>query len=433
MGIFLGIILLSFLMIIHELGHFLTGLKLGFKILVFILFMGPVLYSREINGIQYNLKLLPIGASVRFAGEEGEDDPGYDPFDPGMFYNRPKWARAIVIGTGPAVNLIAGILAFLIMFASFGYTIPVIHETVKDTLAYQAGLQPGDRIISANGKPVRTTLDYTSVEMFTAADQPISLEVSGADGQRRPAVLAPKIEARYRLGVTVEPELHDQGAVVASVDETSNNGQPQLQIGDVLLAANGVGYLDTEGFRDAVQRSAGQPITVTILRNDQQQTLSMVATRYDEVLPRGVWFTTNTAFMPAVGQSVQWSWSIVKVTLKSIGAIFTGQAKAEDTLSGPVGVVSMVSTVVDQEQPLSDKIYQLLWLFALISVSLGFMNLLPIPPLDGHHLVLIVVEAVRRKRLHPRTQTVIGLVGLFLIVFLGLAGLFFDVMRLIGG
>ena len=433
MGIFLGIVLLSFLMIIHELGHFLTGLKLGFKILEFNLFMGPKLYSREINGVQYNIKLLPIGASVRFAGEEGEDDPGYDPFDPGMFYNRPKWARAIVIGTGPVVNLLAGILAFLIMFASFGYTIPVIQETAKDTLAFQAGLLPGDRVLSANGKPVRTTLDYTAVEMFTAQDQPISLEVSSPEGQRRVAVLAPKIEARYRLGVTVEPELRDQGAVVAVVDETSNKGQPVLKAGDILLAADGVDYLDTERFRAAVQLSAGQPIAVTILRDGQKQVLTMAATRYDEVLPRGVFFATDTAFLPAVGQSVQWSWSIAKVTLKSIGAIFTGQTKAQDTLSGPVGVVSMVSQVVEQEQPLRDKIYQLLWLFALISVSLGFMNLLPIPPLDGHHLVLIGVEAVRRKRLHPRTQTVIGVIGLALILFLGLAGLFFDVLRLMGG
>jgi len=102
-------------------------------------------------------------------------------------------------------------------------------------------------------------------------------------------------------------------------------------------------------------------------------------------------------------------------------------------LSGPVGVVSMVSNVVENDQPVSDKIYQLLWLFALISVSLGFMNLLPIPPLDGNHLVLIGIEAIRGKRLEPRLQTIIGMIGLALIVFLGLAGLIFDIMRLTGG
>ncbi|MDD2534545.1 MAG: RIP metalloprotease RseP [Eubacteriales bacterium] len=433
MGILIGIILLSILMIIHELGHFLTGLKLGFRILEFNLFMGPSIYSKVVNGIQYNIKLLPIGASVRFAGEEGEDDPGYDPNDPGLFYNRPKWARAIVIGTGPAVNLLAGVLAFLIMFSTFGYTIPVIQETMRDTLADQAGLVAGDRILEANGKPVRTTLDYTAVEMFTKVDQPITLTIHAQDGSTRTVVLEPKTAERFRLGVTVEPELRDGGAIVAAVDPNSNNGQPLLRIGDVLLAANGIDYLATEGFRETVQQSAGQPITVDILREGQPQTVTMVATRFEEVLPRGVWFATDTAFLPAVNQSVQWSWSIVKVTLKSIGAIFTGQAKAEDTLSGPVGVVSMVSNVVENEQPLRDKIYQLLWMFALISVSLGFMNLLPIPPLDGHHLILIGVEAIRGKRLAPRTQTVIGVVGLALIVFLGLAGLFFDVLRLMGG
>lgn len=433
MGILIGIILLSFLMIIHELGHFLTGLKLGFKILEFNLFMGPVLFSREHHGIRYNIKLFPIGASVQFAGETGEDDPAFDPNDAGLFFNRPKWARAIVIGTGPAVNLLAGILAFLIMFSSFGYTVPVLAEISQDTLAARAGLIPGDRVISANDKPVRTTLDYTAVEMFTPAEQPITLKIRSDEGAVRTAVLSPVLETRYRLGVTVEPELSAQGAVVAAVDQDSNNGQPVLQAGDILIAVNDIAYLDTEGFREAVQQSSGNPLILTILRKGQELAVPMVATRYDESLPRGIWFATDTAFLPAVEQSVQWSWSIVKVTLKSIGAIFTGQTKAQDTLSGPVGVVSMVSQVVEQEQPLRDKIYQLLWLFALISVSLGFMNLLPIPPLDGHHLVLIGVEAVRRKRLHPRTQTVIGVIGLALILFLGLAGLFFDVLRLMGG
>ena len=433
MGIFVGIILLSILMIVHELGHFLTGLKLGFKILEFSLFMGPVLYSREHKGIRYSIKLLPIGASVRFAGEEEQENNGFDPRDPGLFYNRPKWARAIVIGTGPAVNLLSGVLAFLLIFSIFGYTVPVIQDTIKDTLAQKAGLVAGDRVLAANGNAIRTTLDYTAVDLFTASDRPIRLDVESTTGERRTVILEPTTAKRFQLGVTVEPEISNGGAVVATVEAKSNNGNPVLQVGDILLAANGIDYLDTEAFRDEVQSSAGQPLQVKILRNGQAMTLDMVATQLEIKLPRGVWFASQTAFLPAVGQSFQWSWSIVKVTVKSIGAIFTGETKAKDTLSGPVGVVSMISTVVEKQQPLSEKVYQLLWMFALISVSLGFMNLLPIPPLDGHHLVLIGIEAVRRKRLAPQTQTIIGIIGLALIVFLGLAGLFFDVMRLIGG
>jgi len=103
-------------------------------------------------------------------------------------------------------------------------------------------------------------------------------------------------------------------------------------------------------------------LSVDILRDGQHQTVSMVAIQTQVSLPRGIWFATSREFVPAIGQSFQWSWSIVKVTVKSIGAIFTGEVRAEDTLSGPVGVVSMVSNVVENDQPVSDKIYQLLWL-----------------------------------------------------------------------
>ena len=98
MGIVVGLLILSIMMIVHELGHFVTGRRLGFKIEEFSIFMGPVLFSWTRKDIKYSIKLLPIGASVRFAGEYTED--GTEPGAPGHFFNRPKWARAIVISTG---------------------------------------------------------------------------------------------------------------------------------------------------------------------------------------------------------------------------------------------------------------------------------------------------------------------------------------------
>ena len=120
---------------------------------------------------------------------------------------------------------------------------------------------------------------------------------------------------------------------------------------------------------------------------------------------RGIYFQSSQEFLPAVGQAVLWCGSIIKVTLRSIGMMFTGAIKAQDTLSGPVGVVTIISgRRHGGRQPIADKIYQLLWMFALISVSLGLMNLLPIPPLDGNHLLLIIIEAIRGKRLSEKAQ-----------------------------
>lgn len=430
MGILIGLLILSIMMIVHELGHYLTGRKLGFKIEEFSIFMGPVLFSWQKNGIRYSLKMLPIGASVRFAGEYQEvDQPGDQP---DHFYQRPKWARAIVIGTGPALNWLSGILAFLIMFSYFGYTVPVIGQVRQDTLIAEAGLQEGDRIVRADDQPVRTTLDFTSVEMFYAYDRPMPLVVRDADGQRREVMLEPQTVETYRLGISIRMDPTQGGAIVEAVDPQSNEGQPVLQEGDLILAASGVSVTDQEAFAAAVQDAGDQPLQIDLIRDGEEQTVSMVSGRYHDPLPIGMLFENRDDFLPAIGQSVQWSWSIVKVTVRSIGMLFSGALQPQDALAGPVGVVSMIGDVVSQEQPLSEKVFQLLWMFALISVSLAFMNLLPIPPLDGNHLVLIGVEAIRGKRLSIKTQNIIGMIGIGLIIFLALMGLTFDLLRLTG-
>ncbi len=430
MGVAIGLLILSVMMIVHELGHYLTGRRLGFEIEEFSIFMGPVLFSWRRNNIKYSLKLLPIGASVRFAGEYDELDKQND--NPGFFYNRPKWARAIVISTGPALNLLSGVLAFLIMFSSFGYTLPVIGEIAENSLAAETDLEVGDRILRANNQPVRTTLDYNGAEMFLGADQPMELLVRKSSGEKTTVVMEPQWRDNYRLGITIQMSQDQATAVVNEVDPESNQGEPVLQPGDVLLAANGVPFQDSERFNAEIAQSGHQPLEIDILRDGEPKTVTMTASRYQDPVPRGLYFESSQAFIPAIGQAFQWSWSIVKVTVRSIGMLFSGALRPQDTLAGPVGVVTMISDVVSQEQPLSEKVFQLLWMFALISVSLGFMNLLPIPPLDGNHLILIGVEAIRGKRLSLRTQSLIGMIGFALIILLALAGLTFDLLRLTG-
>ncbi len=430
MGIVIGILILSVMMIVHELGHFLTGRALGFTIEEFSIFMGPKIFSTERNGIRYSLRLLPIGASVSFAGEYEED--GDVSNDPGAFFNRPKWARAIVIATGPALNLLSGILAFLIMFTAFGFTLPIVPAVYENTQAAATDLKAGDRIIAADGEVIRTPLDYGFVEFFHDPAAPLELTVRGTDNAVRKVAIKPIYLKNYRLGVQVKPETQQGGGVVNTVDASSNGGNPVLQPEDILLAANGAPYSDREAFSAAVAATAGKPFIITVIRQGQQLDLTMSATEYNDLLPRGVYFTSSKAFFPAVEQAVQSSWSIVKLTVKSIGRLISGDIAPRDSLAGPVGVVTMISDTVTNDTTLTQKVIELLWMFALISVSLGFMNLLPIPPLDGNHLVLIGLEGIRGKRLSPKVQSIVGVVGITLIIMLALAGLFFDILRLTG-
>ena len=149
--ILVGLLILSIMMIVHELGHFLAGKALGFKILSYNIFMGPIVWSkRGKDGILYTVRLLPIGASVEFAGETAENVPnvqGEDagaaaisPDDPGLFFKRPRWARAIVIFMGPFINFVTAFLALAILFLASGVSMPIIGEVNAGSVAELAGI-----------------------------------------------------------------------------------------------------------------------------------------------------------------------------------------------------------------------------------------------------------------------------------------------------
>lgn len=432
-GIVVGILILSLLMFIHELGHYMTGRLLGFKIIEFSLFMGPVLLSKtsKKTGIKYSLKLLPIGASVRFHGEEGMGEDTSE--DPDSFNKKEKWKRAVVIGTGPVVNILAGILALLILFGSFGFVSTTVSKTSSDSQASIAGIQSGDRIVSINGAKIWTSIDYTLELSFIKEDKPINISIVHPGSKDETNLsLTPVKKSSYKLGVTTQIDPATNQWNIMSVAADSNGGSPVIQVNDILLAINGV---DTKNYAEAsaqVSGSEGKTVSILLSRNGNEITVESKPTLKEYYSERGLSFSRESGFKAAVGESVRYSGSIVKLTFKGLAKIFTGEIAAKDGLSGPVGVVDMVGSVVNQTASAEEKFADLLWMFALISLNLGVFNLLPIPALDGSHLLLIIVEAIRRKRLSPKIENRIVLAGFLFIIALAVMGLVFDIMRITG-
>jgi len=436
-GIIVGILILSLLMFIHELGHYITGRLLGFKIIEFSLFMGPVLLSKtsKKTGIKYSLKLLPIGASVRFSGEEGMGEDATE--DPNAFNKKEKWKRAVVIATGPVVNIIAGILALIILFASIGFTSTTVLDTSVDSQASIAGIQKDDKVVSVSGARIWTSIDYTLELSFVKDANPLTLKViRPGTSDEIEFKLTPVKKTTYRLGITTQivqatNENQNEWQVV-SADPKSNAGNPVFKKGDVLVSINGVSTKDRALASAQVSQSGGKAISVVILRNGSEMTVETLTTLFEYYSDRGVNFTAKHGIINALSESVRYSASIVKLTFKAISKIFTGEIAAKDGLSGPVGVVDMVGAVVNQDAPLVAKLADLLWMFALISLNLGVFNLLPIPALDGSHLLLIIVEAIRGKKLTPKVENTIVIIGFLLIIGLAIMGLVFDIMRIAG-
>ncbi len=461
MGILTGILMLSIIMVLHEIGHFVTGLRLGFKVEEFSLFMGPVLFSRERNGIKYSLKLFPIGASCRFAGEEGDEeetrqDPAAGPQDilpadavegvpsagadvpvprvkaaGANFFDRPRWARSIVLVAGAAMNYLSGILVFFVLFVWFGFATNTVALVDTGSQAEAGGLLAGERIVAVDGSRVVTQLDFAAQVLFLPEDRPVTLTVVSPDsGQKRDVVLSPEKMSAYRLGITVD--LTTDQPVVSAVDPVSNNNNPVLLKGDVLLSVNGVSYEDQIGFAAAVNGSKGDSVTVQVIRDGVPMDIEMHPVLMEYYNGQGIQFLGDRGVARSALEAVRYSWSIVRFTVKGLSMLIAGQISAKDSLSGPIGIVSMVGSVVEAETPVLDKIYGVLSMFGLISVNLAFMNLLPIPPLDGNHLLLTGIEAIRRKRLSIRVQTAISVAGFTLLIALAVVAVVFDIMRITG-
>ena len=249
-GILIALLALGIMMTIHELGHYLTGRKLGFKIEEFMIFMGPVLWSWEKNGIKYSLRLFPIGAAVQFAGEMAgsddngedtiqvsEDSPVYDKNDPGLFMNRPKRYRAVVLAAGSLANILSGVLIFALMFAFTGYITPDISRVPEGTQAHAAGLEVGDRIILSNEQKIKTNLDLSFSFNFLEADEAVDIQVEKLDGRVVDLTLLPEARRVYQVGITTDgskDEIH-----VLGVADWQNNNNPVFEIGDIILEVNG--------------------------------------------------------------------------------------------------------------------------------------------------------------------------------------------------
>lgn len=453
-GIVISLLALGIMMTIHELGHYLTGRKLGFKIEEFMIFMGPVLFAWEKNGIKYSLRLLPIGAAVQFAGEmTGADDDDedaqetdlainedaealddvpemvYDKNDPGLFMNRPKRFRAVVLSAGSLANILSGIIIFAVIFTVSGYYTPVLSYIPEGSQAAVAGLEVGDRIIRSNDQHVRTNLDLAFSTNFLASGDELELTVRRADGSNETITLEPESRLVFQVGITTDGSAEE--VKVLGVADWQNNDNPVFQVGDIIRAVNGTPVTQAN-LTSVITALDGAEASYTIVRNGVEMDILSVSREVQAYNDRGIVMTAVEGGIGAIPYAVEYSWSTLKTTFRSLVSIFQRQIAAEDALTGPVGIINTIAGVVtDDGFNAGEKLLQLGNLVAVISLSLGFTNLLPIPLLDGNHLLLLLVEAIRGKQLSSRSQTVITIVGLAIIIFLFAFGLYADIRRMI--
>ena len=219
------------------------------------------------------------------------------------------------------------------------------------------------------------------------------------------------------LGITHYAQFDENGGwKITSVDEQQNEGNPVLKAGDSVLSVNDVPVTDPS-ISDLVRNSKGEILNIRLIRGGEEMTLQMKATMIKSANLRGIYLKDGEGFFACLHEAVVFPIAFVRISIDAIAQVFTGSVPAYDVVSGPVGIASVVSDVVDdKEADSSEKIEMLLILLGGISVGLAFTNMLPIPGLDGNAIVLTVVEMVRGKKLSRKSEQIINVIGFVMII-----------------
>jgi regulator of sigma E protease len=394
------------MIVIHEFGHFIVAKLLGIAVETFSVGFGPRLIGFKLGDTDYRVSAIPLGGYVKFRGENLELMQGKSEGSVDEFLSHPKWKRFLVALAGPVFNLATALMiptaAILIGFqAPVTDTQQVVIGDVKPgSTAEQAGLRQGDRIISFKGARNPTWASLES-DVVTNLGEEIPLTVD-RNGQIIEMKLRPRIETRgnetYGV-VDIRPPLTYVG--VAQLEKDWPAERAGLQIGDKITAINGAPITSWAQFKGALQE--GREVTLTVQRGQETLTVKSAPQKKGEEYFLGFtpMFETKLLKTNSIVAALRYGWDynirILKIMGQVFKQIFSGQRSARDSIAGPIGIAEQTASVYK-----IDGWAGVIKLMGLLSLSLGILNLLPIPVLDGGVILLIFIEGI------------LGLVGLSL-------------------
>jgi len=418
---------LGVLVFVHELGHFMMARWHGVRVLTFSLGFGPKLLSMRRGDTEYCIAAIPLGGYVKMAGENPEDPrSGSDD----EFLSKSKWQRFQILIMGPVMNLLLAVVLLWVVLlqgaqvAAFQDQPVVVGVVQPGSPAEEAGLRPGDRVMSVAGSET-ATWDQFSLAIGTRPDRDTELVVM-REGLDVRMTVRPNATTRYEVGdIGVLPDVHPSIGTVNPGDPADRAG---LKAGDVLLSVAGERMVFAQHVSAAISKSAGQPIEIRVRRDGEEQAFTVTPELRGEGGIIGVSLANATrTFQPgpveALGLSVERNIEFAGLILKTVWGLVVGETSPRQ-LMGPVGIAQI-----------SGESAQLGWvaLFALmatISLNLGLLNLLPIPVLDGGHILIIGLEAVARRDFSMQVKEKLFLGGFALLMVLMVTVIYNDLTRI---
>jgi regulator of sigma E protease len=440
-SVFWLLVTLGVLVTFHEFGHYWVARRCGVKVLRFSVGFGRAVWKHVArDGTEYQIAAIPLGGYVKMLdAREGDVDPALRDQE---FTAQSIWKRIAIVAAGPGFNIIFTIAAFWLMFVLGRTDYAPVVTAAPQSMAAQAGIQPGDRLLTIGGEPVTSwsgSVDVIANALLSRS--PLAVTVRDSNGAQRSLVLPlNRLPAGEDIGQYMDKlgfQLAPPPAIVESVSPGDPASLAGLHAGDKILSVNGTPVKDSGdlGKQIAAAASKSPKLTLDVERDGKVLPFSVTARMEspDGGAPR--WLIGVTQVAPeaaiqhygpikALTESLSLTWERTTDTFGMVGKMLSGQASTKN-MSGIVGIAQAANI---SAQAGLDRFLEFL---GLVSLSLAIINLLPIPILDGGHLLYYLIELIKGSPVSERTMIAGQYVGLALLVTLMGLTFYNDIHRII--
>lgn len=426
--------ILAVLILVHELGHFMTARLVGIKVEEFGIGLPPRLFGIRRGGVLYSINLIPLGGFVRVLGEDGKN------FDPGSMQAKSKRQRTLFITAGSLMNLLLAVVLMMVVVGVQGETKSNIYvaEVQPDSPAQVANWQAGDRILAIDGKTVTSVDELVSTtESYAGQPMPVTLLRNGREIQSEVVPRANPPAGSGPVGMLITSSAEAR-IVVAGVEPGSAAEEAGFRDGDVITRIGDQPITDGAAYTLSLQNATGETVPVVVARDGTEETLSLTVpaiTAAQTEIPTGLSVRQDVLYQALpwwkiVPQGIAETWNVLSQMFHGLLQLIRGTAPLQG-IAGPIGMGQLTSEVLAVSS--APTWVALANITILLSLNLAILNLLPFPALDGGRLLFVILETIRGKRVSPEKEGLVHFVGLVILLLVMFVVAFADIDRLVNG
>ena len=409
------IFVLGFLVFIHEGGHFLVAKLCKVKVNEFSIGWGPALFKKQGKETLYALRLIPLGGYVRLEGEEEESK------DERAYSNASIPKRMAIILAGPFVNIVFAIVTYFILVSVVANNSSlIVKELIPNYAAEGAGIIVGDEITKINGQKLYVKSDLDKA-LEKSNGEELEVPVKRNNEEKNIKLIPTKVDYKH-TGIYLKSIDQAESTKVITAEANSVAERSGVIANDIITKVNGEEVKNQLEIVNAIDKSTSKTIDITIKRGNEEKIISIEPDIYNYYY-LGVQFeTAENTFLNNIYYAFFNTKEFVFSIFENLKMLLTGGARINQFV-GPVGISQVVAN--------TNEVKDFVNILALVSLSLGVTNLLPIPALDGGKFVLLVIEAIRKKKLDERIEMSMGLISFILLIILSVYVTYNDILRIL--